>query len=44
MRLLHIVYFFFVSVPAFIVAYSVIEIVDYIKNFKLKYAYKKFGE
>ena len=32
MKLLQIVYFFFVSVPAFIVAYGIIEVVDFIKK------------
>ena len=33
MRLLQIIYFFFVSVPSFIIAYSVIEIIDFVKRF-----------
>lgn len=32
MRLLQIVYFFFVGVPSFIIAYSIIEVVDFFKN------------
>ena len=32
MRLMQIIYFFVVSVPAFIVAYSIIEVVDFIKK------------
>lgn len=33
MRLLQIIYFFFVGVPTFIIAYSVIEIADFVKRF-----------
>ena len=33
MKLLQIIYFFFVGVPAFMVAYSMIEIIDFVKRF-----------
>lgn len=33
MRLLQIIYFLTVGVPAFIVAYSIIEIIDFFKRF-----------
>lgn len=33
MRLLQIIYFFVVGIPSFIVAYSMIEIVDFVKRF-----------
>lgn len=32
MRLLQIIYFFFVGIPTFIIAYSMIEIIDFFKR------------